>query len=137
MREFQIYTLAEKPVYTPSGWDIAPKGRFGFIAKALWSILHRFGWLSQQKEVSYKVLRLPPPESLFDSIWSQINGMYSIDRKPSEILIGPDTLCELVSCPELRGYGYQIEAAGRGYYNGSPFDIPIRVLPQMEGVIVT
>jgi hypothetical protein len=83
------------------------------------------------------VLRFPMDNgSVFERIFESRRDLFMRHRKPSEVLIGPNTLAELINCPELRDYAAPIGFTAPAGFDRTIFNLPIRVIPQMEGVVV-
>lgn len=149
----ELYTMKRKITKIPNGHKLNAHGRLARVHRFLWRTLERMGALAQAYDDHEKVIRIPfDADSAFEKIEEGYGNLMEFDRQPFEVLIGPRTLSELMHCRELRDYNYPftMEAQTERWeqphrsYPGDPtsrpvrkiFNVPIRVVPQMEGVLV-
>lgn len=132
-----LYRMGERISLRPVGFDLRPHGWLAWLHRALWWALHRLGALSQKFEEKVDILRLPVSnDDVLCAIMEAREGLFQVNRRPSEVLIGPHTLAELINCPELRDWNSPFRIDATAGFERTLFNLPIRVVPQMEGVVV-
>lgn len=149
MRERQmvdLYDFKEVTFKVPSGYELRVTGRFGGIATKMWRFLIRKGLLVQSFRDDVKVTRVHlDGGDLFDKIYRHYYSLLAACRDPERVLIGPNTMAELMNLPQLRDYAggpFQFTAHGeridevRGGRIRRAFNLPVQVVPQMEGVVI-
>jgi hypothetical protein len=137
MNRVQIYSMKEKTRLVHEGYSLRPHGRLAWLHRMLWRALEKLGALSPAMNQYVDVLRLPlDNDSIFERIFESRHDLFARHRRPAEVLIGPNTLAELINCPEVRDYPSPFIFTARAGFDRTIFDLPIRVLPQMEGVVV-
>ena len=135
--EIQSFVMrTEERMVRSEGYVFNEGHRWKWLKRILWVALTKMGALSPHMDMKAHLVRMPAPSDLFEAIWKTQDGLYATYRKPKEILIGPETLSNLLGDPRIRDCLQPIEAKGQGYFNGEAFGLPIRVIPQMEGVVV-
>jgi hypothetical protein len=108
-----------------------------WLHRLLWRSLQRLGALVPAMNEYVSVLRFPMDnDTVFGRIFESRRDLFANHRRPSEVLIGPNTLSELMDCPELRDYPSPIDFTAQCGFGKTIFSLPIRVVPQMEGVVV-
>jgi hypothetical protein len=137
MNRVQIYRTVEKTRFLHEGWELNPRGRLAWLQRLFWRALGKMGALSPAMNEYVEVLRFPMDnDSVFRCIFESQSDLFMRHRRPSEVLIGPNTLSELIACPELRDYPSPISFNAHCGFGKTIFNLPIRVVPQMEGVVV-
>lgn len=136
MNKVQYFRMAERTSLVPNGWKLNAHGRLAWLHRLLWRWLEKMGAVAQSYDEVVKTVRLPCSDDVFRAILEQRSGLFEVSRKPKEILIGPHTLDELYSCPEMRDMMMKATMTARAGYGREFYNLPIRVVPQMEGVIV-
>jgi hypothetical protein len=137
MNRVQIYRMKEKSRLVHEGWKLRAHGRLAWLHRLLWRTLGKLDALAPAMNEYVDVLRLPlDNEGVFERIFKSRQDLFMRRRRPTEVLIGPSTLAELINCPELRDYSSPFAFSARAGFDRTIFDLPIRVIPQMEGVIV-
>lgn len=119
------------------GWELTPHGRLAWLHRLLWRLLVKLRAVGPRMTDEVKVIRLPlSGDGVVARIFEAREGLFATYREPKEILIGPDTLAELLNAPELRGYDSPFQFTGEMHNGRTLFSLPVTVLPQMEGVLV-
>jgi hypothetical protein len=137
MNRVQLYRMQQSTRLIHGGYELYAHGRFAWLHRMLWRTLQRLGALKPSMNEYVDVLRLPlDNDSIFERIFESRRDLFARRRRPTEVLIGPNTLSELINCPELRDYGSPFSFTAHAGYDRTIFDLPIRVVPQMEGVLV-
>jgi hypothetical protein len=149
MNERQVIDLYDFNKIThklPSGYELRVEGRFAGLAAKLWRFLIKKGLLVQSYRDVEKVTRVQLDGcDLFDKICKHYYSLLSACRDPQMVLIGPNTMAELMHLPQLREYSggpFSFSAQGeridmvRGGRVKRAFNLPVRVVSQMEGVVI-
>lgn len=137
MNRVVLYKMEERTLRVQEGYKLNAHGRFAWLHRLAWRTLKRWGAVKPAMRDHVEVLRLPiDNDSIFQRIAEARYDLMSRRRKPAEVLIGPNTLSELIGCPELRDYGSPFCFTATAGFDRTIFNLPIRVVPQMEGVIV-
>lgn len=134
-RPFVLYQLDSVTSFVDNGWELFPHGRFAWLHRLLWWWLQHMGAVTTHYKEEIKLIRFPCDENgVLAKIMESNIGLLKRFHEPKEILIGPNTLSELLNLPELRDWNspFCMEASGGRSFNG----LRITVLPQMEGVLV-
>lgn len=134
--EIELYGFEEKRIRIRDGWIIRPRGRFAKLQKWLWDKLVRADAIVPNYADSYKVRRvLLDGDGIVERIFQAKCEVEFANRRPTEILIGPATLRELVNDPAIRDTDmftfHGTIGHGRGLYS-----LPVKVLPWMEGIAI-
>ena len=133
----QTFKLDARSTFIPNGWGLRAHGRLAWLHRALWRILTKLGALSQSMEERVEVLRLPVDnDNIFQRILEAHEGAFANYARPTKVLIGPATMADLLNCPELRNWNSPFSFDAKAGFNRTIFNLPIYVVPQMEGVIV-
>lgn len=137
MNRVQIYRMQQSTRLIHEGYELYAHGRLAWLSRWLWRALQRLGALKPAMNEYADVLRLPlDNDSIFERIFKSRRDLFAHNRRPVEVLIGPGTLSELINCPELRDYSSPFSFSAQAGFDRKIFDLPIRVVPQMEGVVV-
>lgn len=142
MREpVTLYRMDEKVTRIRDGWEFRPHGRLAWLQRLLWRALARMRAVGPHMTDKIEMIRLPcDGDTILEKIMQARVGLFAVYREPREVLIGPETLSELIGSPELRDWNspFTIDAtAAWGTANGRRlFNLPVHVVPTMEGVIV-
>src|SRR5688572_19522437 len=106
MREpITLYKMDYLPGIKDAGWQLAPHGRLAWLHRLLWWALVKLRAIAPAFEETVDVIRLPlNGDGIVERIFEAREGLFEVHRKPTEILIGPETLAELINAPELRGW---------------------------------
>lgn len=132
-----LYHTEERHFRVQEGYKLNAHGRFARLHRWVWRMLKRHGVVVSAMKDCVEVIRLPiDNDSIFQRICEARHDLFSRNRRPSEVLIGPNSLAELINCPEIRNYGSPFSFDARVGFGKTIFNLPIRVLPQMEGVLV-
>jgi hypothetical protein len=137
MNRVVLYRAKEKARLVHEGYELYAHGRLAWLHRFLWRALDGVGALKPAMNEYVDYLRLPiDNDSIFQRILEARQDLFHRYRRPTEVLIGPSTLSELIGCPELRDYHSAFSFDARAGFGKTIFNLPIRVIPQMEGVIV-
>lgn len=132
-----VCKMQERITRIHDGYELNAHGRFAWLHRFMWHKLKEWGAIGPAMRDHVEVLRLPVDnDSIFDRIFESYHDRFANYCQPTEVLIGPDTLSELISCPELRGYNSPFSFNAQAGFGKTIFNLPIRVVPQMEGVVV-
>jgi hypothetical protein len=132
-----LYRTDERTFRIHEGYELNAHGRLAWLHRWLWRMLNRMGAVAPAMKECVEIIRLPVDnDSIFQRIFEARHDLFNRNRRPAEVLIGPNTLSELISCPEIRDYGSPFSLDARAGFGKTIFNLPIRVIPQMEGVIV-
>jgi hypothetical protein len=141
-----LYTMERVTFQVPAGYELRHDGRFAGLKKKVWNFLIRKGILVQSFRDHEEVKRVHlDGHDLFNRICEHYYNLLDACRNPSQVLIGPNTMSELMNLPQLRDYsGSPFEFTAHGersdMIRGGPvrraFDLPVRVVPQMEGIVI-
>lgn len=141
-----LYGFKQKVTRFPSGYELRVKGRFAKLATKLWRYLIDKGVLVQSFGEQEKVTRIHlDGHDLFNKICEHYYNLLEACRDPEQVLIGSNTMRELMNLPQLRDYAgspFEFTAYGErtDIIRGGPvkraFNLPVRVVPQMEGVVI-
>lgn len=133
----RIYRMQERLSYVENGYELKPHGRLAWLHRFLWWALLKLDALNTSMTERVDVLRLPIDNGeVFHRILEARHGLFDVRRQPRRVLIGPETLSELIGCPEVRDWMGAFEFNAPACRDGKIFDLPIEVVPQMEGVVV-
>jgi hypothetical protein len=143
MREpITLYKMDTKVTRIAGGWEFVPNGRMAWLQRLLWRCLVKMRAVGIHMTDEVKIVRLPcDADTVLGKIMESRQGLFRAYREPSEILIGPETLAELLNAPELRDWQspFTIDSrasVGDGRGGRRLFDLPVHVVPTMEGVLV-
>jgi hypothetical protein len=144
-----LYGFETKTIRFPSGYELRVKGRFAKVASKLWKYLITKGILVQSFGETEKITRIHiDGRDLFDKIYEHYFNLLEASRDPEEVLIGPNTLRQIMNTPALQDYQggpFRLNAIGERCHAGARpgdmprkemFNLPVRVVPQMEGILV-
>lgn len=132
-----LYKMDLRVAMAPNGYELSPRGRLAWLHRLLWRALLKMGAIRTSMKETVEVIRLPlSGDSILERIFNAREGMLKTYRKPREILIGPQTLAELISCPDLRDSYQAFSFTGRAGFDRMLYNLPIHVEPQMEGVLI-
>ena len=133
----QLFRTEQRIRRVRDGWSLRPHGRLAWLHTLLWKCLVRLNALSQSFVEEVDTLRLPiSNDEVFHRILEARDDLFQNHRRPRRILIGPKTLGELIGCEELRSWPSAFQFHAEAGFNRTLFDLPIEVVPQMEGVVV-
>jgi hypothetical protein len=133
----QMFKMDARTLSIPNGMELAAHGRLAWLHRLLWRALVKMRALSQSMDERVEVLRLPVDnDSIFERIFEAYEGHFSNHSRPTKVLIGPRTLSELISCPQVRDWNSPFQFTAKAGFNRTIYGLPIIVVPQMEGVIV-
>lgn len=143
MREpVTLYKMDELRTLVRDGWKFRPHGRLAWFQRVLWRLLVKMRAVGPHMKEEFQVIRLPcDADGVLAKIMEARVGLFRVHREPSEVLIGPETLSELLNAPELRDWTSPFTIDAKAAYGGSNggrrvFNLPVHVVPTMEGVIV-
>jgi hypothetical protein len=143
MREpITLYKMDALPVRIRDGWEFVPHGRLAWLQRILWRWLVKMRAVGVHMRDEVKIVRLPcDADTALGKIMEAREGLFRAYREPREVLIGPETLAELLNAPELRDWRspFTIEsraAISDGHDGARMFNLPVHVVPTMEGVLV-
>jgi hypothetical protein len=137
-----LYKTDMRTISVRDGWEFVPHGRLAWLQRFLWRRLVKMRAVGVHMRDEVQTVRLPcDADTILGKIMEAREGLFRAYREPSEVLIGPDTLAELLNAPELRGWNspFTIDSqAAIGDRSGGRrmFNLPIHVEPTMEGVLV-
>lgn len=138
MREpITLYQMDTQIMSVRDGYEFRPRGRLAWLQRLCWWALVKMRAVGPHYTDEVKVIRLPlDGDGIVERIFQAYRGLHSIREKPSEILVGPETLSEILNSPEVRDYMGPFSFSGRAGFDNTLFNLPVHVLPQMEGVVV-
>jgi hypothetical protein len=137
-----LYKMDTLTTAVRDGWSFTPHGRLAWLQRFLWRRLVKMGAVGVNLRDEVKIVRLPcDADTVLGKIIEAREGLFRAYREPKEVLIGPETLAELLNTPELRDWQspFTIESrAAIGDRSGGKrmFNLPVHVVPTMEGVLV-
>jgi hypothetical protein len=132
-----LYKMDTLTTLQPGGWEFCPHGRFAWLQRLFWKALLRMRAVESVTKEEGQVIRLPlSGDGIVERIFEAYEGLFKVHRQPEEVLIGPDTLSELLNAPEVRGFDSPFQFSGAMGFGRTMFNLPVSVIPQMEGVIV-
>lgn len=137
-QEIALYDREESILRIPNGYVLHPRGRFAKLQRWLWDKARRSGLLVQSfdDKVEYRRIAIEPHRILTDKVMAAIDTVYRFGHTPSEILMGPETLRELINEPLLRNTDAFSVRLGDAHTNRELFGLTLHVLPWMEGMLV-
>jgi hypothetical protein len=143
MREpITLYKMETQTARIRDGWEFVPHGRLAWLQRLLWKSLLKMRAVGIHMTEEVKIVRLPcDADTVLGKIMEAREGLFRAYREPKEVLIGPETLAELLNAPELRDWHspFTIDSqAAIGSRDGGRrmFGLPVHVVPTMEGVLV-
>jgi len=136
MSDVKYFKLSTIPAYREAGWSLTPHGWLAWLHRFLWWVLGKLNARGEVLEETFEIVRLPCGDSIYQALLEQREGLFEVYRKPKEILIGPGTLSEMMGEPALRDVMMPMSVNARAGWNREIYGLPIRIVPQMEGVII-
>lgn len=140
MREpVTMYKMDQVTNMVRDGYHFQPHGRLAWLQRLLWRVLVKMRAVGPHFTETVQIVRLPcDADGVLAKIMEARHGLFAAHRKPSEVLIGPETLAELLGTPELRDWNSPLTINSQAMFGGERrmFDLPVHIVPQMEGVIV-
>lgn len=137
-----LYKMDTRTISVRDGWEFVPHGRMAWLQRLLWRSLVKMRAVGVHMADEVQTIRLPcDADTVLGRIMEARQGLFRAYREPSEVLVGPETLAELLNAPELRDLRspFTIDSqATIGTRDGGRriFDLPVHVVPTMEGVLV-
>jgi hypothetical protein len=127
-------TEKTKLVLTPA-YEFRPVGRFIFLQKWLWQWLMKFGALKQHWDETVECKRVDIDRDDFGNrLWEAYSKCFPY-TKPKQVFMGPDEFEELARTSQYENrvpFTFDIKMG----YNGLLFDLPVTVVPHMNGVLI-
>lgn len=133
-----FYKETRVPVLTNS-FEFVPKGRFKFLQIWMWKLLLKMNalkpfWQDQNKVERVHINRMDFAKNLWEAYGRCFPYM---DRKPKKVYMGPHEFTELahshIDSNILRS-AFTFDAEMK--YNGYVFNLPITIVPHMNGVLI-
>jgi hypothetical protein len=137
-----LYKMDTRTIRIPDGWEFRPHGRLAWLQRLFWRWLVKMNAVGVHMTNEVQTIRLPcDADTVLGKIIEARQGLFRAYREPREVLIGPETLAELLNTPELRDWysPFTIDsqaAIGDGSGRQRMFNLPVHVVPTMEGVLV-
>lgn len=137
-----LYKMDTLTTRIPDGWAFSPHGRLAWFQRLLWRWLVKMRAVGVHMTDKVEFIRLPcDADTVLGKIMESREGLFKAYREPSEVLIGPETLAELIRAPELGGWNSPFTIDSRAAISDRDggrrmFNLPAHVVPTMEGVIV-
>lgn len=118
-----------------AAYEFKPSGRFAFFQKWLWKLLWKMDTIKPHWEDKVKVERIViSRKDLGERLWEAYHKCFPRGEKPSKIFMGPEEFQTLLAQPydyQCR-FGFYVETG----WNGRMFNLPVEVIPHMNGVLI-
>lgn len=138
-----IYGQDRKSFLRQEGYTLRPSGRFAALQQKVWNWAISKGLLQPNMVEEEKCVRIAiDGADLFDRIYHQYTDVFYRIGQPKAVYMGPDTFDEIRSRRDLQDYNggaFTVTAIGeQRLRNGGRrlFDLPVTVLPYMEGCLI-
>lgn len=119
-----------------AAYEFKPYGRFAFVQKMLWKLLLKMNVLKQYWDPQLNVKRVNINTKDFSKRLLEYYNRSFPDRvRPSKVYMGPkefDRLAHLSYKDQYSIFTFNVEMG----YNGKLFNLPITVIPHMNGVLI-
>jgi hypothetical protein len=137
-----LYKMDTLTTLVRDGWEFRPHGRLAWLQRFFWRRLIHMKAVGVHMTEEVRSVRLPcDADTVLGKIMEAREGLFRTYREPREVLIGPETLAELLNTPELREWHTPFTIDSQAAINDRSggrrmFGLPVHVVPTMEGVVV-
>lgn len=137
-RYIQLYTY-QASTFEVTDFDRWKYTRRNWFTDLLWKILHKLGCLANPVDTKTEYRRvIIDLDSVSRAVWKCMDGMYLRKTRPSQIFMGPKEfekhLTESIARDfMMQRYDFKVNFHDGGY---KMFDVPVHVIPHMEGILV-
>lgn len=129
--EFVQYRERVQMVLMPDAFE--PQDfRWKWVKRVVAWLFRKLGKNAREPSVTYERIVIHP-DDLIERLYAQMNALLDLDREPRRVLIGAETLAELMSCPRLqdiRGIACEYSC------NRTICSLTVTVIPWMKGLLV-
>ncbi len=123
-------------VLMPDAFRFVPKGRFQWLQRVAWKLLHRMGALDQAYDSRMKVeRRVIDADTFMERLYQQRGSLFrEFDRQGKRLLIGAEDYAELMREAAMsQPFSFSAELFGP---NRQVMGLTVDVVPWIRGVAV-
>jgi hypothetical protein len=122
-------------IETPA-YDFEPKGKLKWLQRFMWNMLFKMEAIQQHYDTKTEVKKvLIDRGSVADNLLKSYRSWFNYGKKPTRVYMGHEQFEELSYNHlehHLVGFNFTVPMS----YNRTVFDLPIEVLPNMNGVLI-
>jgi hypothetical protein len=119
--------------FRTDAYELKPNGRLAFFQKWMWKLLHKMDVLKPYWDTSVEIKRVLIDTKKFADDLIDAYGKCFPHSRPKHVYMGPAEF-ERLAMDEWNGgmFTFDIKLG----YNGVLFNLPVTVVPHMNGVLI-